>query len=53
MVIGGQVILTLKNVGTAEENAKVRFVEKGYNDEDKLYIVHDTAIMRSSSIRLI
>lgn len=52
-VMGGRFILTLKNYGTPEECAKVRYVAQGFRDRDKPYMVHDTSTLRISSIRLI
>lgn len=53
IIVGGRLILTLKNYGTPGEMAKVRYVAQGYNFKEKSYNVHDMATLRAASIRLI
>lgn len=53
VVLGGRFFMTLKNFGTPNEMAKVRYIAQGYNDPDKPFIVHDTSTLRASSIRWI
>lgn len=50
---GGRFILSLKNYGTPDEKAKVRYVAQGFSDGDKPYMVHDTNTLRKSSIRIV
>lgn len=52
-ILGGRFVLTLKNVGSPSEGAKARYVAQGYRDDHKNIIVHDTAVLRVSSIRMI
>lgn len=52
-VQGGIDMLTLRNHGTPDEKSKVRYIPQGYNDDANPFIVHDTATLRASSIRLI
>lgn len=49
----GRFILSLKNYGTPNEKAKVKFVARRLDDRDKSFIVHDTSVLRLSSIRLV
>lgn len=51
--MGGHFVLTLKNHGTVREIAKVRNIAQVCNDRDMLEILHDTATVIHSSIRLI
>lgn len=53
IILGGRFVLTLKNHMTPAEVAKARYVAQGHNDPDKEFIVHDTIILRISSIRII
>lgn len=52
-ILGGLFILSLKNCNTPGEKAKVRYVEQGFNDRDKPYMVHDVSTLRMSSIRIV
>lgn len=52
-ILGGRFVLTLKHVGSPSEGAKARYVSQGYRDSHKNIIVHDTAVLRVSSIRVI
>lgn len=52
-IISGRFILSLKNYGTPNEKAKVRFIAQGFLDRDKSYVVHDTSTLRAASIRII
>lgn len=52
-VLGGRFVLALKNCGTLEEKPKARYIAQGHRDKDKPYMVHDTATLRSSSVRLL
>lgn len=52
-VIGGRFVLSFKAFDTPEQHPKARFVAQGHNDRDKSNIVHDTATIRPTSIRLI
>jgi len=52
-VIGGRFVYTLKQVGTAGEFAKARFVAQGNRDKAKWYVVHNLETMRQRSTRLL
>jgi len=52
-VIGGRFVYTIKQVGTAGEFAKARFVAQGHRDKAKWYVVHNLATMRQRSTRLL
>jgi len=52
-IIGGRFVYTLKQVGTAGELAKARFVAQGHRDKAKWYVVHNLATMRQRSTRLL
>jgi len=52
-IIGGRFVYTLKQVGTAGECAKARFVAQGHRDKAKWYVVHNLATMRQRSTRLL
>lgn len=52
IVLAGRFKLVLKNQGTPSEKAKLRFVTNGSNVCDKPYILHDTATLRATLIRL-
>lgn len=52
-ILGGRFVYTLKNYGTPNEAAKARYVAQGFGDKDKPYIVHDTATLRASSVRIV
>lgn len=52
-VVGGRFILSLKNVGTPDEAAKVRYIAQGYADAEKPFLVHDVSALRPTSIRFI
>lgn len=52
-VVGGCFVLTLKNSGTPEECAKVRYIVQGYVNDDKPYLILDVTTLRPSSIRLV
>lgn len=41
-----------KNATIPDEKAKVRFIAQGFHEKEKPYIIHDTAILRTSSICL-
>lgn len=46
-------MLAVKGVGTADESAKAHYITQCHKDEDEPYMVHDTATLRSSSVRFI
>jgi len=52
-IIGGRFVYTLKQVGTAVEFAKARFVAQGHRDKAKWYVVHNLATMRQRSTRIL
>lgn len=52
-VMGGRLILTLKNYLTPNEQAKVRYIEQGYRDRDNPFLVYDASPLRISSIRML
>lgn len=53
IILGGRFIMSLKNYSAPTEAAIARYVAQGHNDPDKEVIVHDTVILRISSIRVI
>lgn len=42
---------TLKNYGTPNEMARVKYIAKDFNDLDNPYIGHDTSALCASSIK--
>lgn len=50
-VLGGRFVLTIKNVETAEEAYKARFVVQGHTDIENNLLVHNSTNLRQSSIR--
>lgn len=46
-------MLAVKNVGSPNEKTKARYILEGHRDKDKPYMVHDTAMLRVSSVRTI
>lgn len=53
IMLGGRFVMSLKNYMVLSEAAKAWYVAQGYNAIDKKFIVHDTDILRISSIRII
>lgn len=51
--LSGRIIRCLMNVGTSAENFKARFLVQGHRDSEKAVLLHDSATLRQSSIRLI
>lgn len=52
-VIGLRFGLQMENYQTLNEAAKARYVVLGNNDQDKLFVVRDFNLLRSSSCRII
>lgn len=52
-VLSGRFVLSIKKIGSTNEKKKARYIAQGYSNKEKPYIVHDTATLRSSSIRFI
>lgn len=46
-------IYTLKNVGTADKLPKARVAAQGHRDKAKDFVVHDLAVLRQPSTRLL
>jgi hypothetical protein len=53
IIMSGRFVLSIKNSGTDEEMLKARFVAQGYRDKAKNSLVHDEALARQSSARLL
>lgn len=51
-LLGGRIIRCVKNVVTASERFKARFVVQGHRDSEKGSLIHDSAALRQSSLRL-
>ena len=52
-ILGGRFVLSIKNVDTADELFKARFVAQGHRDRDKNTLVHTATSLRHRSIRII
>jgi hypothetical protein len=52
-IMSGRFVLSIKNSGTNEEMLKARFVAQGYRDKAKTSLVHDAALARQSSARVL
>lgn len=52
IIMGGRFFLTMKNFLSPDERVKVWFIEQEFDDKEKPAIVHDTAIIRASSVLL-
>ena len=52
-ILGGQFVLSLKNVGTDCELPKARYVAQGHRVLDKPFMVHNITTLRQSSTRII
>lgn len=52
-ILSGRFVHTLKNVDTAEEEPKSRFVVQGDRDKAKAFVVHNLATLRQRSTRLL
>lgn len=52
-VVRGRIVWTFKNVGTAEEAPKARFVAQGHRDQAKLFVVRNLVTLRQRSRRIL
>lgn len=52
-VLGGRFVLSVNNFESANEKAKARYISHGHKDRDKPDMVHDSATLNASSVRLI
>lgn len=52
-VLGGRVVLSIKDEGTEREVRKARFKVKGYRDKVKISLVHESANSIHHSVRLL
>lgn len=52
-IVGGRMVYTVKNVGTADEAPKARYVAQGNRDQAKLFVVHNLATLRQRSTRIL
>lgn len=52
VILGGKLIVALKNVGTIREQYKTRFVALGNHDPDTLYQIHYAPTVKHRSIRI-
>lgn len=52
-ILGGHFVLSIKHIGTPEEKVILQYTTQGYNDREKPYVLHDTATLHVSSMRLI
>lgn len=51
-IVRGRFVLTLKLFFTPHETAKLRYISKGYANDLKDLLVHDTNALRPTSIRI-
>lgn len=52
-IVGGRMVYTVKNVGTADEAPKARYVAQGNRDQAKWFVVHNLATLRQRSTRIL
>ena len=52
-VLSGRFVLTLKNLGSADEKPKARYVSQGNCDREKAHMVHNITTLRQISTRII
>eukprot|EP00170_Pyropia_yezoensis_P001808 contig_7710_g1812 len=52
-IISGRFLYTLKQVGTPDELPKTRFVAQGHRDKAKDFVVHNHAVLRQRSTRML
>eukprot|EP00170_Pyropia_yezoensis_P001807 contig_7709_g1811 len=52
-IISGRFVYTLKQVGTPDEFPKARFVAQGHGDKAKDFVVHNLAVLRQRSTRML
>ena len=52
-ILGGRFVLSMKNIGPKEGQAKARYVAQINRERDTPFMVHDVSTLRSSLIRLI
>lgn len=52
-IISGRFVYTLKQVGTPDEFPKARFVAQGHRDKAKDFVVHNLAVLRQRSTRML
>ena len=51
-ILGGRIILAIKNPGTLTERHKARFVVQGHKDREKGFLVHISKTVRYRNLRL-
>lgn len=52
-ILGGRMVLSIKNKGSDEEVFKARFVVQGHRDKEKNLLIHQSTILRQSSLRTV
>lgn len=52
-LLGVLFVLAVKNVGSPDEKSKARYISQGQKEKDNPYMFHDSAPLRSISVRLI
>ena len=52
-ILGGRIILAIKNPNTPTERYKARFIVQGHKDREKEFLIHTSKTIRYKNIRLI
>jgi Reverse transcriptase (RNA-dependent DNA polymerase) len=52
-IMGGPLVLTIKDSGTSKEIHKARYVVQGFRDKNKTSLVHDASISKQQSTKLL